>query len=348
MLHRRTVLAAGATAATAPLLVGAPAEARPRVTKVLAKDLQVPWGVAFLPNGDALVGERPNGRVHRVRRRGGRSLVGRLSRVRDDGEGGLLGIAVGPTFADDRWVYLYFTSKSGDNRIVRKRFRHGELGRTHLLLDGIPSGSNHDGGRLAFGPDGHLYASTGDSGDSSLAQDKESLAGKVLRMTPSGRVPDDNPFDSRVWTFGHRNVEGITWDHRGRMWATELGQSERDELNRIRRGRNYGWPEVEGGDGSGPYADPFVTWSPTSTCSPSGVAIAKGRAWVGALAGQALYSVRLAGPHAGRVRRHLHEDLGRIRTVQKAPDGSLWLTTSNRDGRADPGPRDDRVLRLTV
>ncbi len=347
MLRRRTLLATAAAGAAAPLLVGAPAEAAPKVGKVLARDLQVPWGVAILPDGDALVGERPTGDVHRVRRTGGRSKVGTLSSVVDNGEGGLLGIAVAPTFAEDRWVYFYFTSQS-DNRIVRKRYRNGTLGGTHVLLDGIPSASNHNGGRLAFGPDGMLYASTGDAGDTSLAQKKKSLGGKILRMTPSGGVPDDNPFDNRVWSLGHRNVQGLAWDSDGGMWATELGQNTRDELNRIRRGRNYGWPEVEGGDGDGPYADPFVTWSPTSSCSPSGVAIAGGRAWVGALAGHALYSVRLSGPRARRIVRHLHDELGRIRTVQKAPDGSLWITTSNRDGRGDPTDSDDRVIRIDL
>jgi glucose/arabinose dehydrogenase len=344
MLDRRTLLTAAAAGATAPLLVGGTAAAAPTAGKVLAKNLQVPWGVAFLPSGDALVGERPNGQVHRVRKGGGRSLVGRLSAVRDRGEGGLLGIAVAPTFADDSWVYFYFTS-GDDNRIVRKRLRGGELGRTQVVLDGIPAASNHNGGRLAFGPDGMLYASTGDAGDTSRAQDKGSLGGKILRLRPNGSVPDDNPFGSRVWSYGHRNVQGLAWDGAGRLWATELGQNTRDELNRIRPGRNYGWPEVEGGDGDGPYADPFVTWS-TEDCSPSGLAIARGRAWVGALRGQSLWSVRLSGPRARRKARHFRGDFGRIRTVQKAPDGSLWITTSNRDGRGEPSGTDDRVVRV--
>ena len=344
MLRRRTFL--GATAA-APVVVGAPALGAPSADTVLAQGLQVPWGLAFLPDGDALVGERPNGNVHRVRRRGGRSRVGTLSAVVDNGEGGLLGIAVAPTFAEDRWVYFYFTSKD-DNRVVRKRYRNGSLGRTHVLLDGIPAASNHNGGRLAFGPDGMLYASTGDAGDTSRAQDKNSLGGKILRLRPDGGVPDGNPFGTRVWSYGHRNVQGLAWDASGRMWATELGQNTRDELNRIRPGANYGWPEVEGGDGDGPYADPFVTWSPTSSCSPSGVAVAGGRAWVGALAGHALYSVRLSGPRARRTVRHLHETFGRIRTVEKAPDGSLWITTSNRDGRGSPVGTDDRVIRVDI
>ncbi len=346
MLDRRTLLTAAVAGAAAPVLMGGSAQAAPAAGRVLARNLSVPWGVAFLPDGDALVGERPNGRVHRVRKSGGRSLVGSLSAVQDRGEGGLLGIAVAPTFADDRWVYFYFTS-ADDNRIVRKRFRNGSLGRTEVVLDGIPAASNHNGGRLAFGPDGMLYASTGDASNTSLAQDKSSLGGKILRMTPSGGVPDDNPFDSRVWSYGHRNVQGLAWDGSGRMWATELGQNTRDELNRIRRGRNYGWPEVEGGDGDGPYADPFVTWS-TEDCSPSGVAVARGRAWVGALGGQSLWSVRLSGPKARAKVRHFQGDFGRIRTVQKAPDGSLWITTSNQDGRGSPSDSDDRVIRVTV
>jgi glucose/arabinose dehydrogenase len=345
MLDRRTLLGAAALGAAAPLLAPA-AQAAPTPRKVLADDLRVPWGLAFLPNGDALVGERPNGRVHRIRKGGGRARVGTISAVQDRGEGGLLGIAVAPTFADDRWVYFYFTS-GDDNRIVRKRFRDGSLGPSRVLLDGIPASTTHNGGRLAFGPDGMLYASTGDAGDSSRAQDRGSLGGKILRMTPAGGVPDDNPFDSHVWSYGHRNVQGLAWDGSGAMWATELGQNTRDELNRIRPGRNYGWPAVEGGDGGGPYSDPLVTWS-TEDCSPSGLAVARGRAWVGALRGQSLWSVRLDGPRAGRKVRHLRGDFGRIRTVQQAPDRSLWITTSNRDGRGSPAASDDRVIRVTL
>jgi glucose/arabinose dehydrogenase len=148
--------------------------------------------------------------------------------------------------------------------------------------------------------------------------------------------------------MGHRNVEGITFDRRGQLWASEFGEKESDELNMIVRGANYGWPFVEGADGAGGYRDPLAQWSPTSTCSPAGVAVANGRAWLGALQGECLFSVRLRGPDSGSKRRHLAGRFGRIRQVMAAPDGSLWITTSNRDGRANPGPGDDKVIRVAL
>jgi glucose/arabinose dehydrogenase len=252
-------------------------------------------------------------------------------------------------------VYFYVTTDE-DNRIVRRTYDDGVLRSPHLVLSGIPRGErSHNGGRLAFGPSGHLFASTGDTRadepgqtSGSVAQDWDSLAGKILRLHPDGSLPAGNPKGTYAWTRGHRNVEGLAWDRHGRMWATELGENTRDELNRIRKGRNYGWPRYEGGDGAGPVKEPFVTWSPTSSCSPSGVTVARRRAWVGALAGHSLYSVRLDGDHAGRKVRHLHGRFGRIRTVEKAPDGSLWIMTSNRDGRGDPDGSDDRVIRLRL
>jgi len=236
-------------------------------------------------------------------------------------------------------VYLYVTTGS-DNRVVRRRFVDGRLRRGGAVVTGIPKSNIHNGGRIAFGPDGLLYVATGDAGNGERAQDRDSLGGKILRVTPSGRVPDDNPFRSRVWSYGHRNVQGLDWDRDGRLWATELGQSDRDELNLVRRGGNYGWPRVEGGDGPGPFADPFVTWSPTATCSPSGLAVVGRRAWVGALRGESLYSVRLSGPNARRKVRHFRGRFGRIRTVAAAPDGALWITTSNGSN--------DKVIRIRL
>jgi len=342
-LGRRGLLGLGAAGA-ATLLAGAPADARPRGGKVLAKGMEVPWGLAFLPNGDALVSERMSGRVYRVRRGGGRRLVGRIP-TRAEGEGGLLGLAVHPRFAQGRnWVYAYVTTAT-DNRIVRMRFRNNRLGKPRVVLAGIPRSSVHNGGRLMFGPGGMLFASTGDAGDTRLAQDRNSLGGKILRMTPRGKVPKKNPFGNYTWSYGHRNVQGLAIDARGRFWATEFGQNRFDELNRIVKGGNYGWPVVEGRGGR--YRNPFAVWT-TAECSPSGLAVAKGWAYVGALRGRALWAVKLNGRRRGRRVRFLSGRFGRIRTVERAPDGSLWITTSNRDGRGTPGPNDDRVIRIRV
>jgi glucose/arabinose dehydrogenase len=352
---RRTLLKVG-LAATGGVALGAgaagaaPALAAPRVDRTLAKGLAVPWGIALLPSGNALVGERDSGDVHVVRRRGGRRRVGHLkvySQLSRAGEGGLLGLALHPDFRSNRLVYAY-VSTADDNRIVRMRYANGKLGKRRLVLGGIPQNVHHNGGGLAFGPDGLLYASTGDGEVGARAQSRSSLGGKVLRLTPDGEVPSGNPFGNYTWSMGHRNVEGIAFDPRGGLWASEFGEKETDELNRIVPGANYGWPNVEGGDGGGGYHDPLAEWSPTSTCSPAGVAVANGRAWLGALRGQCLFSVRLRGPDAGRTRRHLAGRFGRIRQVAKAPDGSLWITTSNRDGRGDPSRGDDRVIRIRL
>ncbi len=345
---RRTLLRASAATAGGVALTSIPtaAEARPRVGRTLARGLEIPWGLAFLPNGNALVSERSTGVIYRVSRKGGRTRIGRVPNVRPNaGEGGLLGLALHPRFRRNRWVYAYLSAAS-DNRIVRMKYVNGRLGPQQVVLAGIPTASYHNGGRLAFGPDGLLYASTGDAGDGRLSQDTRSLAGKILRMTSNGDVPAGNPFGNHTWSFGHRNVQGIDFDGRGRLWATELGQHTRDELNKIVKGHNYGWPGVEGGDGPGGVHDPFVTWQPTSSCSPSGLAVTGGRAYVGALAGRCLYVVRLNGPNKRKINRWFSGDFGRIRTVQQSPDGSLWITTSNRDGRGSPGARDDRVVRI--
>jgi glucose/arabinose dehydrogenase len=260
----------------------------------------------------------------------------RLGAVRPAGEGGLLGLAVSPSYDEDGWVYAYLTA-ADDNRIVRFR-----LGRApEPVLIGIPKGSIHNGGRLAFGPDGNLYAGTGDTGDRSLAQDPASLGGKILRMTPDGKPVGG----SLVFSTGHRNVQGLAFDARGRLFASEFGQNRFDELNVVREGDNGGWPDVEGpGDGGGRFAAPLVTWT-TDEASPSGVAVLGDRVYVAALRGRRLWQVPVAG---GTPVALLREDFGRLRTVAVAPDGALWVMTSNRDGRGDPVRQDDRILRLDL
>jgi len=217
--------------------------------EVVAGGLEAPWGLAFLPDGSALVSERDSGRILQVRPGTGAREAGTVPGVVAGGEGGLLGLAVSPAFERDQLVYAYFSAAT-DNRIVRFRLGGGQA---EVLVEGIPKAGIHNGGRIAFGPDGMLYAGTGDASERSRAQDPASLGGKILRLRPDGGVPAGNPFPgSPVWSIGHRNVQGLAWDDAGRMFASELGQNKVDEVNRIERGANYGWPEVEGtGAGSG-------------------------------------------------------------------------------------------------
>jgi glucose/arabinose dehydrogenase len=312
----------------------------------LVTGLSVPWAIAFLPGGDALVTERDSARLLRVTSAGKVSTVGRVPGVSASGEGGLLGVAVSPTFARDRWVFLYYSAAS-DNRIVRFQYRGQRIDGVQTLVKGIPRGLIHNGGRLAFGPDRLLYAATGETGRGELAQTRSSLAGKILRMTPDGDPAPGNPFGTLVWSYGHRNVQGLAWDTGGRMFATEFGQDRFDEINRIQKGRNYGWPVVEGA-ANGRFTRPLLTWS-TGEASPSGLAYAGGSLWAAALRGERLWQVPLsADGEVGRPKAHLTGEYGRLRTAVTAPDGSLWITTSNRDGRGTPHAGDDRILRIPL
>jgi glucose/arabinose dehydrogenase len=310
---------------------------------VLATGLEAPWGIAFLPDGDALVTERDSARILRLPAGGGAPTeVQRLSEVDGGGEGGLLGIAVPPTYARDQLVYVYYTT-ADDNRIARMRLGQ----RPEPIVTGIPRSGIHNGGRLVFGPDGFLYVGTGDASERGNSQDRNSLGGKILRMTPDGQPAPGNPFGSLVWTYGHRNVQGLAFDRAGRLWASEFGQNRFDEINLIQAGKDYGWPIVEGASDDPRFAAPLVTW-PTSDASPSGVAIAGSTLYVAALRGERLWQVPLDGDRTGSPRATLEGEYGRLRAVQLAPDGSLWILTSNRDGRGDPTGDDDRILRLTV
>lgn len=315
-----------------------------RPSGTIATNLAVPWGIAFLPGGDALVAQRDQGTIVRISRRTGRKrVVMRIDVTSGGNEGGLLGLAVSPTYRRDRFVYAYYTARDA-NRIVR--FRLG--GRVRPLFTGIPSGRYHNGGRLAFGPDGKLYAGTGDATETDRSQRLDSEGGKILRMNPDGSRPPDNPFPgSLVWSLGHRNVQGLAFDRAGRLWATEFGQNRLDELNLIRRGANYGWPAVEGrGDTrGGRLTNPKRTWS-TDDASPSGLAFRGGSLYMAALRGESLWRIPLRGTRTLRPRRLLRGRYGRLRTVVRAPGGALWISTSNRDGRGSPRRGDDRIVRL--
>ena len=322
----------------------APVGPGPRVVDTVATGLEAPWGLAFLPDGDAVVTERDAAKVL-VIAADTREVteVGTIGEAAPQGEGGLLGVAVSPSYASDGRLFFYVSTES-DNRIVSATLRDGKLGATKAVLTGIPLGPIHDGGRLAFGPDGFLYASTGETGQPELAQNRDSLAGKILRITPAGKPAPGNPFQSPVWSFGHRNVQGLAFTDDGTLWASEFGQSTYDELNRIEAGANYGWPAYEGTGGAAEgYTDPQATWS-TDVASPSGLAWADGALWMGALRGNRLWRIPVTDGAAAQPEAYLVGDYGRLRTVVTAPDGNLWVTTSNTDGRGTPAEDDDKIL----
>ncbi|ACQ79226.1 glucose sorbosone dehydrogenase [Beutenbergia cavernae DSM 12333] len=335
------------------------AEAPPPVGDVgtpvdVVTGLDAPWGVALLPGGDALVTLRDEARVVRLAADGTMTRLdaggpdGTVPGVAPRSEAGLLGIAVAPDDPTD--VFLYLTA-TDENRVVRARLDGDALTDLTTIVDGIPADSTHNGGRLAFGPDGFLYVTTGDAQIRPNAQDLDSLGGKILRVTHDGAAAPGNPFDTRVWSYGHRNVQGIGWTDGGVMYASEFGQNALDEVNRIEPGGNYGWPEVEGGGGTDRgFVDPVVTW-PTSDASPSGLAVTAHGVWVAALRGERLWFLPFTGADddgVGPPRELLTSELGRLRHVLAVDPDTLWLVTNNTDGRGDPRAGDDRIAAVDL
>ncbi len=312
----------------------------------LVSGLDVPWGIAFFPDGDALVSERDLGRLLRVTPGGQVTVLSTVAGVVPTSEGGLLGVAVSPTYPTDHLVFAYLTTAT-DNRVVAGTLADFADGTTKAILTGIPFGDRHDGGRIAFGPDGRLYVTTGETGVSELAQSTRSLGGKILRINPDGSIPKDDPFPgSPIWSYGHRNVEGLAWDDQGRLWASEFGDQTWDEINRITPGHDYGWPAAEGTSDLPGMTNPSAVFA-TDVASPSGMAFADHALWLGALQGETMWKVpvmrsgQLGTPVAVRLAA------ARTRTVVTAPDGTLWVTTSNTDGRAIANPGDDSIFRFT-
>jgi glucose/arabinose dehydrogenase len=305
-------------------------------------DLEAPWGLVPLKNGSFLISERDARKIVSVRD-GSTSTVRTIDEADPAGEGGLLGLAITP---DEKTVFAYYTA-ADDNRIVSMSWDGRDLGSPKVILKGIPKGFVHNGGRMVVGPDGYLYVGTGESGSGRLAQNKDSLGGKILRLRLDGRPAPGNPFDNEVFSYGHRNVQGLAFDDAGRLWASEFGQQTWDELNLIKKGGNYGWPEVEGSGNVKGMTNPKVVWR-TSDASPSGLAYWQGSLWMAGLRGERLWQIPLDGTKAGDPVAHFRGDYGRLRTVQVASDGnSLLLTNSNTDGRGDPTRNDDRLFQIT-
>lgn len=346
-----------ATRSSAPERTGEetpPAKGSVKVTRTVATGLESPWGLAPLPGGDLLVSSRDEATITRVDGKSGKKTeLGEVPGVSPSGEGGLLGIALSPEYASDHMIYAYFTSAS-DNRIVRlihdeEKPAGEQLGAPDTVFRGIPKGVIHNGGRIAFGPDRMLYVGTGESGDTGLSQDKESLGGKILRLTPEGEPAPGNPFpDSPVYSYGHRNVQGLAWDTEQRLFASEFGQNTWDELNAIEPGDNYGWPEAEGRSDDGGFHNPIDQWS-TDEASPSGIAYAEGSIWMAGLQGERLWRIPLKGTAASAdPEAFLEGEYGRLRTVVSAGGDKLWLVTSNTDGRGNAKDGDDRIVELRI
>ncbi|MFA5935315.1 MAG: PQQ-dependent sugar dehydrogenase [Patescibacteria group bacterium] len=316
---------------------------------VVTTGLNVPWDIVFLPDGDMLVTERSG----TVRRLGKQPATITIPSVKTIGEGGLMGLALHPNFAQNQFVYLYFTSSENgtENKITRFKLNGTSLIEDKTIIDGIPAAIYHDGGQITFGPDGMLYVTIGDANTSETAQNLGSLAGKTLRLTPDGGIPSDNPFGSAVWSYGHRNAQGITWDAQGRMWQTEHGRSGAlsglDELNMIEKGKNYGWPTIQGDAAREGMVRPVRHSGENVTWAPSGIAYVNGSVYFAGLKGASLYQARIAeNGTISEFKTHISGVYGRLRAVVLGPDGALYITTSNRDGRGVPKTGDDKVLRV--
>jgi len=321
-----------------------------RTVTVIARNLDVPWALAFLPDGSIIFTERP-GKVRLIDAQGGllpdplALIDGAVAR----GESGLLGIALHPDFTRNHLVYLYYTyeaSSGAENRVVSYVLEDNTLSGEKVIIQGIPAGSVHDGGRIKFGPDGCLYVTCGDAGNAGNAQDLGSLAGKILRLNDDGSIPADNPFPgSPVYSYGHRNPQGLAWDEQGRLWETEHGNSAHDEVNLIEPGHNYGWPIIQGDQTANGMEKPVIN-SGGDTWAPSGAAVRGNTFFYAGLRGESLFSLSLDGPDISNLQTYFRGEYGRLRDVVAAPDGFLYVFTCNTDGRGSPRANDDKLLKI--
>jgi glucose/arabinose dehydrogenase len=326
----------------------------PAVT-VITQNLEVPWAIAFLPDKRMLVTERP-GRVRIVDINGAIQQTSALTvnvDVESDGEGGLLGITLHPNFSQNHYVYLYYTYQSQEgrtlNRVVRMKFENDKLSSEEIIVDKIPGALYHNGGRIKFGPDGYLYITTGDAGNSSQAQDKNSLAGKILRVTDKGEKAPGNPFDNLVYSYGHRNPQGLAWNSSGQLWETEHGRSNPtgyDEVNFIQSGKNYGWEIIQGNQTQDGMETPKRNSGALSTWAPSGAVFVNNSLFFSGLKGETLYEAVIKDNQIAEFKEHFKGQYGRLREVVAGPDGMLYITTSNKDGRGNPESTDDRIIRV--
>ncbi len=313
---------------------------------ILARNLEIPWSLVFLPDGSILFTERP-GRVRMIGVGGkpASESIYTVGDVKAQGEGGLLGITIDPEFAKNRYVYIYYTYSGGDNtlnRVARFKFDGKSFSDRKVIVDSIPGASNHNGGRIKFGPDGYLYITAGDSQKPSLAQDTNSLAGKILRVDRDGNSAVGNSFGNRVYSYGHRNPQGLAWDSSGQLWETEHGNSRHDEVNKIGMGKNYGWPTI-GGQETKAGMEKSVRESGEDTWAPSGLLFYNNSLFWAGLRGSALFEVKDPLGSA-KFTVHFKNEYGRLRDVVLGSDGLFYVLTNNRDGRGQVMDGDDKIL----
>lgn len=329
---------------------------KPEEIKVLATDLSVPWDIAHLPDGNFLITER-TGTLALIGKEGG--IVGRAAvpKVVAVGEGGLLGIALHPDFSNNNYLYIYRTVSVGSgyqNQVVRFQYQPTDhtLAGEEIILTNIPAGSVHNGGALSFGPDGYLYITTGDAGNTVLAPSVDSLAGKILRITADGEIPSDNPFGNEIYSYGHRNPQGLAWDEAGQLWSVEHGrsglQSGLDELNKITVGSNYGWPESEGDRVLPNTIGPVAHSGADDTWAPSGLAYYQNTLYFTGLRGQKLYQAKINRENnTVNLQTFFAGEYGRLRAARIFGD-TLYITTSNNDRRGQPDSEDDRLIAVPL
>lgn len=319
-----------------------------KTPQTVVADLMIPWEVVFFSDGTMGITERSGSIVH-IKRDGTRREFP-VDNVIHTGEGGLLGMAIHPDFEHNQSVYVYRTVETENgltNEIVHFLFDGEEFVEDDIILNSIPGAQNHNGGRIAFGPDGYLYVTTGDAQDPDTSQDKDSLAGKILRITDEGRPAPGNPFNNEVYSYGHRNPQGLVWDDEGRLWSTEHGAAALDELNLIEAGKNYGWPAIQGDEAQEGMETPVLHSGTDETWAPSGLAYWNDSLVFGGLRGESVYEVIVRNGDITEFNRHVSGEFGRLRAVTVGPDNALYVATSNRDGRGRPTEGDDRVLRIT-
>lgn len=323
--------------------------AKPEKVAIVAENLETPWSIAFLPNYDILFTER-NGSLKLISNNN-ITTIEKISDVLEYGEGGLMGLTLHPNFSQNKYLYVMYTYQgernNTRNRVVRYKFDNSSLSEGIIIIDNIPGAIYHNGGRIKFGPDGYLYATTGDSLEPSLAQNTTSLAGKILRVTDDGKAAPGNPFNNLVYSYGHRNPQGIAWDSSERLWQTEHGRSSPsgyDEVNIILSGRNYGWPEIQGAETRSGMQPPLAQ-SGDETWAPGGAVFLRDSLFYTGLRGEALYELRIENENA-LITKHFLNEFGRIRDVILGPDKLIYITTSNRDGRGNPSTGDDRILKI--